>query len=193
MNIALAVLLLSLGSLALWLLSESSLKWYVKTFFITIFCSFTIVFWAATHSYLGWPANSDDMPEKVVIHWVVIKEPNKLKDYDGNIYFLIEAAEQKRHNIIIRNFGYKKDRVEPRLFELPYSRKLHEQAEQIKKKLQSGQSVMGSLTEKEGEKGKGGKKGGKDQKTKKGGGSESQEQEWQFHELRPSDFQEKPH
>ena len=27
---------------------------------------------------------------------------------------------------------------------------------------------------------------------KKGGGSESQEQDWQFHELRPSDIHQKP-
>lgn len=193
MNIALAVLLLVLGGLTLWLLSESSLKWYFKSICITIFCSFTVVFWSATHSYLGWPARAKDMPEKVLIHWVIVKEPNNFDGYDGNIYFLIESAEKQSNNIIVRFFGYKKDRIEPRLFELPYSRELHEQVEnQMRKKMQSGQPVMGEFKKKDGKNGQKGKKGGDGKNTKKGGGSESQAQQWEFHELRPSDFLEKP-
>ena len=49
------------------------------------------------------------------------------------------------------------------------------------------------FTGKEFEKLKGkGLKGDKAKSDKKGGGSESQKQDWQFHELRPSDFQGKP-
>ncbi len=55
-------------------------------------------------------------------------------------------------------------------------------------KLKKGQPVVGKLS---GKKPGDGKKGENNQKTK-GGGSESQEQEWHFHELRPSDFLHKP-
>ena len=58
-------------------------------------------------------------------------------------------------------------------------------------KLKKGQPVVGKLTkEKDGGKGL---KGKSKNQNKKGGGSESQEQDWEFHELRPSDIHEKPH
>ena len=72
---------------------------------------------------------------------------------------------------------------------MEYNRKLHEQLEGIKGRLKKGQPVLGSLKPKESGKGKqgDGKKGKQD-----GEGSESQETDWEFHELRPSDFLNKP-
>lgn len=187
MSIALPILLLTFGTLTFWLLSESSVKWYFKTACIATFCIFTIVFWSTIHSYLGWPALKSDMPEKVLIHWVIVKEPNKYTKFDGAIYFLVESAEKKESSWL-DVFTYGKDRPEPRLFALPYSRGLHEQIQnQMKGRLQRGQPILGELTKT----GKG-KKGEETSKNKKGGGSESQKQDWEFHELRPSDFLNKP-
>jgi len=94
-------------------------------------------------------------------------------------------------NSLISFFGYKSDGPEPRLFALPYSRSLHEKIEkEIKPKLQRGQPVAGRLTK--------AKKAGYESEgklkpsNKKGDGSESQEQEWQFHELLPSEIHNKP-
>ena len=190
MNIALPILLLVFGGLSFWILSESTVKWYVKTACISIFCLFTVIFWTTIHTFLGWPANEEDMPEKILIHWVVIKEPNKIKEFDGAIYILLESVEEIKANKVGRFFGYDKDRMEPRLFELKYSRNLHEQLEKVKGKLKNGQPVVGKLT-KEGANGKG-KKGSGKKSDQKGGGSESQEQDWQFHELRPSEIHQKP-
>ena len=55
-------------------------------------------------------------------------------------------------------------------------------------KLKKGQPVVGRLTK---PKGNSAKKG-KGKSDKKGGGSESQEQEWHFHELLPSEIHRKP-
>ena len=52
--------------------------------------------------------------------------------------------------------------------------------EKLKSKLKNGQPVAGKLT-KEGKKGNG--KKGEGKADKQGDGSESQKQEWQFHEL----------
>ena len=52
---------------------------------IICFCLFTIVFWSSIHSFLGWAALEDDMPEKILMHWVIIKEPNKAIEFDGRI------------------------------------------------------------------------------------------------------------
>jgi len=89
MNIALPILLLVFGGLSFWVLNESSVKWYIKTACISAFCLFTIIFWSSIHSFLGWAALEDDMPDKVVIHWVIIKEPNKLTRFNGRIYVLL--------------------------------------------------------------------------------------------------------
>ena len=192
MNIAFPILLLVFGGLTFWVLTESSLRWYFKAASISAFCIFTIVFWSSINSFLGWPASEDDMPEKILIHWVIIKEPNKFTNSKGKIYILLESAEESKSNFVVKFFGYNKDKIEPRLHELEYNRGLHEKLQKdIMPKLKSGQPVFVKLTN-----GKRPQQGlsfrpGKG-KQGKGKGSESQEQEWQFHELRPSEIHRKP-
>ena len=191
MNIALPILLLVFGSLSFWVLNESSLKWYFKTVCISVFCLFTVIFWTSIHTFLGWPALEDDIPEKVLVHWVIIKEPNKFTKFSGRIYVLLETAEEPESNFLARFFGYKKEKIEPRLHGLKYSRKLHEDLEKrIIPRLKAGQPVFGRLTKdkKPPDAGLGFNKG----RNGKGDGSESQEQEWQFHELLPSEIHRKP-
>ena len=184
MNIALPILLLVLGGLSFWVLNESKLKWYFKTVCITAFCLFTVIFWSSIHSFLGWPALEDDMPEKMVIHWIIVKEPNKFTKSYGRIYVLAESLEEDS-SFLARFFGYRKAKIEPRLFGLEYSRGLHERLQKgVMGKLRNGQPVAGKFL-----KGKGKKREGR---FNKGGGSESQKQKWEFHELLPSEIQGKP-
>ena len=190
MNIALPILLLVFGGLTFWLLTESKLRWYFKTACISVFCIFTIIFWSSIHTFLGWPALEEDMPEKILIHWIIIKEPNEFTNFEGRIYVLLESVEEPSSNFLGKFFGYKKDRIEPRLHGLEYSRALHEQLESgVRSKLLKGQAVMGKIT-------RTGKKdgglGGDNKSNKNGGGSESQEQDWEFHELQPSEIHRKP-
>lgn len=191
MNVALPVLLLIFGSLTFWLLTESSIKWYVKTACIGTFCVFTIIFWTTIHTFLGWPALENDMPETVLIHWAVIKEPNKSQGFKGKIYFLLESGDEKETSF----FGYKRTGQEPRLFGISYSRKLHEKVEkEMMGKLQRGQLVAGKFSKKDGQSGnpRAGETGEDDgDERSKGGGSESQKQDWEFHFLLPSDLLKK--
>jgi hypothetical protein len=191
MNVALPILLLVFGGLTFWVLNESSLKWYLKTACISVFCLFTVIFWTSIGSFLGWPALSNDMPEKGLIHWVVIKEPNKITKSVGGIYILMENAGEPESNFLARFFGYSREQNEPRLYGLNYDRKLHEELEKkVMGKLRTGQPVLGKLTKLKGAKGK---KGDSNKESKQEGeGSESQEQEWEFHELLPSEIHEKP-
>jgi len=189
MNIALPILLLVFGGLSFWILTESTVKWYIKTACISIFCLFTIIFWGSIHTFLGWPANEEDMPEKILIHWVIIKEPNKLINSKGSISILLQSVEESKGNSLSKFFGYRAEGLEPRLFKLKYNRKLHEKLEALKKRLGNGQPVAGKLTKTD-KKGK--SKKGEGKADKKGEGSESQEQEWELHELRPSEIHRKP-
>jgi hypothetical protein len=189
MNIALPVLLLVFGSLTFWVLNESSLKWYFKTASISAFCVFTIIFWTSIHTFLGWPALEGDVPEKVLVHWVIIKEPNKATESEGAIYVLLESAKEDESGFLARFFGYSKGVNEPRLYGLDYDRELHERlARDIMPRLRSGQTVSGKLTKVDGRKGK----KGNNNPEKKGRGSESQKQKWEFHELLPSEIHSKP-
>ena len=191
MNIALPILLLVFGGLSFWVLNESKLQWYFKTACISVFCLFTVIFWTSIHTFLGWPALEDDMPEKALIHWVIIKEPNKLTQSKGRIYVLSESVEEPKYNLFAKFFGYQKEKVEPRLYGLKYSRSLHEQVQKgLMGKLRKGQPVPGKFTKQKGD-GKNGKQGEKG-KGKDGDGSESQEQDWEFHELQPSEIHAKP-
>jgi hypothetical protein len=179
------------GGLSLWLLTESTVRWPLKAACITAFCVFTVVFYSSIHSFLGWPANEVDIPEKVLMHWVIIKEPNKFTKFNGAIYVLAESAE-KETSSIRKFFGYSKDRIEPRLYQLEYNRNLHEHLQKnIIPKLKSGRPVFGKLTkETKGSKMRFGP--GKNPNKGKGDGSESQEQQWHFHELLPSEIHIKP-
>tara|TARA_Y100000310_G_scaffold210835_1_gene211476 strand:+ start:195 stop:593 length:399 start_codon:yes stop_codon:yes gene_type:complete len=130
------------------------------------------------------------MPDKIVIHWVIVKEPNKFTKFDGRIYVLLESVGEPESNFLARFFGYRKAKVEPRLHGLDYTRALHEQIEKgIMPQLRSGQPVVGSLRKK-------GKpsRGSEDQEGsgQDGDGSESQRQRWEFHKLLPSDIHNKP-
>ena len=183
MNIALPVLLLVFGGLTFWLLTESQLKWYLKAACISVFCIFTIIFWSSIHTFLGWGAEQKSLPEKILVHWVIIKEPNKFLHFDGVIYILAESAQEEKINKYLKIFSYKNETLEPRLYKLKYGRQLHEELEKIKLRLKKGQAVVGTLMKPpSNDKGKG----------KKGDGSESQEQEWHFHELLPSEIHQKP-
>ena len=150
------------------------------------------MFWTSIYTFLGWPALERDVPDKVLLHWAIIKEPNKATESKGRIYLLIESGKYSAPDPLAKFFGYKKENVEPRLYGIKYNRELHEHLEKkVMPKLKQGQPVLGKLTKK-GEEGKG-KIAGKDKGKKQDGeGSESQMQDWQFHELRPSDIQGKP-
>ena len=81
--------------------------------------------------------------------------------------------------------------MEPRLHGVEYSRSLHEElAKNVMPKNKKGQPVAGKL--KKGEKKGAAKDGNGKKKAEEGDGSESQDQDWEFHELLPSEIHQKP-
>ena len=117
------------GGLTFWVLSESQLKWYFKATLISSFCIFTVMFYSAIHTFLGWGARQVDMPDKVAIHWVIIKEPNKFKNFGGKIY------------ILLTTFG---DDA-PRLHIYPWSEELEKQLQGAGDKQKEGVLVVGKI------------------------------------------------
>jgi len=197
MNLAFPILMLVFGGLTFWLLTESKVRWYFKVSCISAFCLFTVIFWLTSHSFLGWPALERELPQMVNIHAVIIKEPNKSMDFPGKIYLWLETSEKPQLNPFLKFFGYKGVSIpQPRAFEMRYNRKLHEQLErEVIPKIRQGQIARGKLVKgtasANGQNGKAGKSKGNDKNAGKGG-SESKEQEWVFHELRPGEIHRKP-
>jgi hypothetical protein len=207
MFIAFSIFLLVAGLIAFWLLVESKLRWYFKIGAIALFCLFTVSFYGAIPTMLGWSAMPDDLPNQVRLHWVVIKEPKPRITDPGRIYLLIERPRAKQEVRFLDMFSYEARKDDLRLFSIPYSRQLHEQLqEKVMPRLKDGQIVEGTIGKMEGPQGKGQGKGKGDGKGKgkgqpgdkngkeggKGDGDESQSHEqFYWHDLPPSDIRPK--
>lgn len=184
--------LLFVGGIIFWLLVDSKVSVLFKILMTTLFCVFTVGVFSGLGSFLGWAAADSNLPEKVTIVAVNIKEPNVNLANKGAIYLTLDSIRSNYDNQFFRMLKYESDKNEPRMFRLPYSRQLHEQlAKNVIPKLQKGQSVTGKLTKGKGGKGKPGKGPPGDKKDGKSGGSESLEQEYQFYNLTPGEIQEK--
>lgn len=187
-SLTIPVFLLLIGGLVIWILVESKVNWIFKIISTTTICIFSIGLFLSLQTFLGWPSDSN-LPEKVSIRWVIIKEPSPSLNFKGKIYLLLDSVKSKYDNKMLDLLGHKNEVKEPRLYSIPYSRELHKELEKnVIPRLKDGQIVNGKMT-KSGKQGVKGKKG--DGKDGKGGNSESQTQEYMFYNLPPSEIQPK--
>ena len=49
------------------------------------------------------------MPNKVPLHWAIIKEPNKITESKVRIYLLVESGKYSAPDPLAKFFGYKKE------------------------------------------------------------------------------------
>jgi len=194
-TIGIPVAFILLTILILWVIIGIKGKWWLKSCLISLTLYFSIGLWVSINGLLGWPT-TDGPPQKFEVHWVLVEEPNKKTGDPGAIYMWasdINASEQS-----FSPFGSKKPLDKPRLYQLPYSRSMHEQTEGILEKLKKGERYMATLGGKgqgdeegkgDGEAGGKGREGGS--KSGAGGGSLSQQQDPVFHELPPAKLPDK--
>ena len=196
MIISLSILLLLLFTLGFWIVKGTNVPMLLKIISITLFFLFCVIMGISLDSSMGWATtNLKNLPKVVTIRHVIIKEPNLQVGFSGSIYFLLDIPLADRNDVLlVRLLGDKPEKIEPRLFRLPYSRKLHEQLQkEILPRLAKGQTIRGRLTKgnpngkNKGGLGKKGEVKGKE----KGGGSESLNTDYQFYELPPSYFSPK--
>lgn len=196
--------------LLLWFIIGTKGKWILKMLVTALSIYFCVSLWTSLNGLLGWPTASDLTGKKVEVLWLDIKEPNKKTNDPGSIYVWVKHLEPKKtQNSVVLRFHTKNSSSEPRLYKVPYSRKLHEQAAKIKKHLAKGGKFHGQLQKDgfkgDGKSGKGQGKGkgqgqgkgkgngrkGKGQGKDGNGGSLSQEQEMMFHQLPAPHYQNK--
>ena len=195
--ITIPLLLLIIGAIAFWLLVGSKTPWLLKVITIILFCTFTVGFYQSLSTFLGWSASGSLVPEIIQIHSVIIKEPNRQLNNKGRIYLLLDAVINKLDNKALNMLQiHGETKHQPRLFSVPYSRKLHEDLEKsVIPRTKQGQIVTGRL-KKEGpgkqqqQQQAGGAKGTDSSKGDKGG-SESQTQDLRFYNLKPGEITKK--
>jgi len=187
-TLGIPIAFLILGIIVLWFLIGSKGWWWMKMGVISVVLYFCVALWYSLGSYLGWPSHSE-LPPKFIVHWVFIDEPSKKTDYPGAIYIWIKELETEKNNPYFSILAYKGDTNDPRIYSLPYSKKLHGRMQQVLQQLRKGAVIIGGKKAKGKGKGKGKGIGIGADEAEKGEGngsfSFSHSDEFYFHELPP--------
>lgn len=177
---------LILGIIVLWFLIGSKGWWWVKMGVISAALYFGVALWYSLGSYLGWPSHGE-LPPKFLVYWAFVDEPSKKTDNSGAIYLWIKELESEENNSYLSVLAYNGRKDDPRIYTLPYSKKLHGQMQQMLKQLKGGAVIIGGKNPAKGKLGKG--KGFGLEGDEKGDGngsfSFSHSDKLYFHELPP--------
>jgi hypothetical protein len=139
------------AAVALLLLSmhlKSGWSWPVKASAIGLALPATFATFLAIEAQLGWPSRGV-LPERFQLHAVLIDEPSASTKEGGAIFLWLTpwSPETSRgESDFDRDIGL--DAVilpprRPRAFNLPYSRALHQQVEDMQERLARGEMVVG--------------------------------------------------
>jgi hypothetical protein len=178
--------------LILWFVIGSKGHWISKAIVIFASLYFCLSVGFSIKDYMGWPT-SEDLPEKFLVHWLIIEEPDKRTGNKGSIYAWLKPLSKTEKSYDTWGdylLSFYDGESRPRAYRLDYSRDLHEKAQRAIELLMGGARVGGLNAGKEGEgkgKGKGkakgqGKGGGA---ANEGGGSLTRNGGIMFHQLPP--------
>ena len=121
-----------LASLLLLTLIFSRLAWVLKAGLIVIVLVFYWMSYQGWKESQGWPTYSD-LPERFLLHFAVIEEPDEETGLEGNIYIWLsdlknlELAEQ------------------PRAYRLEYSQETHGKVSEALREIQNGSLQLGII------------------------------------------------
>ena len=185
-------LFFALFVLVLWFVIGSRGHWILKVFVIGVTLHLCVSVGLSLSGFAGWPSE-DSLPQKFIVHWIVIEEPDKKTKEKGAIYVwatslgedgTVASPQWRRFFVTLFPDHFSK----PRSHVVPYSKKRHEESEGVLVQIRSGKIVIGEKGAKgkgDGEDGEG--DGGRGDGSEKGneGGSFSQSDDLTFHELPP--------
>ena len=192
------------AALVLWMAITARGTWWIKALVILLATLFSLGLWRSLEGLQGWPVEAG-MPERFEIKWTLVEEPNKKKGGPGAVYVWavnLEPSGDGSRPFALRLHTRDLGR-EPRIFKLPYSRRLHEQSGKIQEMISAGGRFFGYL----GAAGPGGAPGGRSGKGREGaaglpgtegegaeragGAAPPSRQDYIFHELPPPKLPEK--
>lgn len=144
------------AALVLMLLSlhlKSGWSWSVKSLAIGLALPATVGAFHAVQAQLGWPSQ-DTLPARFQLHAALIEEPAIGEDDGGAIFlWLTPWADDQGNDEAARDTRPRDDagmdgamlprNRRPRAFDLPYTRKLHQEVEAMRERLARGEMVTG--------------------------------------------------
>jgi len=136
-----AVAFVVITSLILWFVIGSRGMWGLKIATIASALYFCLSISFSLENFEGWPSNAS-LPEEFRVHWMVIEEPDK-KGGKGAIYIWAKSLKSLDDESGWWISFEGSDTNTPRAYRLPYTRELHERAQDALKRLQAGEGVVG--------------------------------------------------
>jgi len=143
-TLAIPLAFILLSAVLCLLLIGSKWAWWQKLALIVIVPGFGLVLWNALGSYKGWPS-TDAIPEKSLIYWGLVREPEPKKGDEGAIYIWLMPLDGKI-DIPLNPLEYISPGNEPRAYALPYTRRMHEALEAAKAMTREGRPAVLDLT-----------------------------------------------
>jgi len=172
--------------LILWFVIGSKGPWLLKAGVILLSLYLCLSIQYSLSGIAGWPSG-DPLPQKFVAHWIIINEPPKKTPEKGSIYVwatTLSQNEEGPHSKWWATFLLPFESLdigEPRSYRLPYSKELHENANDALGRIMNGERVGGTNNGPMGDgKGNGGKEG---EGEGEGGGTFSHSDDISFHDL----------
>jgi hypothetical protein len=130
-----------LSTILLWFVIGSKGNWALKAAVILITLMFSLNIQRSLDNLSGWPT-SDELPEKFLVHWVLVEEPNDTLDEEGGIYLWVNDISEEDEEESWEFFQYNRG-SEPRAYKLPYSIDRHEMILKMKERLLAGLPIIG--------------------------------------------------
>ena len=124
----------------LWFVIGARGNWAIKMLAIFVTLMFSLNIARSLDNLAGWPS-SEELPAKFIIHWVLVKEPNKILKTDGGIYLWVNDLNSNREESW-EFFQYDHE-LDPRVYYVSYSLEMHEISMKIREKLKAGEPVVG--------------------------------------------------
>jgi hypothetical protein len=192
------------AALVLWMAITARGPWWVKALVTLLAVLFSLGLWRSLEGLQGWPVETG-MPDRFEVKWTLAEEPNKKTGDPGAIYLwaLDLAPPGGRGRPFALRLHTRDMGKEPRIFKLPYSRRLHEQTGEIQQEISAGGRFFGYLGAAGPGEGAPGGRGGPGREGAAGppgtggegreraGGTAPTRQDYIFHELPPPRLPEK--
>ena len=189
--------------LVLWFIIGAKGHWVIKAMTIGAALHLCLSIGLSLSGLGGWPSE-DPLPDKFIVNWVLVQEPDKATGDAGTIYLWVTDISDKKDPATMKQ-GWKRfffslsenQDGAPRGYLAPYSKDKHKEAEDILTKIRAGKVVVGErggAGEEGGGEGDGEGMGGEDNaggEGSEGGGSFSRTSDITFHELPPTSLPEK--
>jgi len=138
-----------LAAVSLWLIIAGRGWWPIKLGAVVGMAVFALLLWQSESSLTGWPA-ARRIPEHSAFVQSVVIEPGT--DSEGVVYVWAIPPSQDPAN----PYGYSSSESEPRAYQLPYTRKLHEAVQAANQAVAQGKPVeVGTAPQAQGRKGAG--------------------------------------